>query len=59
MVEGKRWVAKQERLVATQSRQIARLFLHSSELGPPPRHPLTGVGFGGSNSDDGTNIVVL
>jgi hypothetical protein len=59
----------------TQSRQITRLFLQSSELGPPRPHPqasvspplvsggthsLAGEGWGeGPNSDEGTDTVVL
>jgi hypothetical protein len=57
--------------VYSQSRQSARLFLQSSELGlPQPRHPQVsgvggwggahslagvGVGVGGPNSDEGTD----
>jgi hypothetical protein len=43
----------------SQNRKNARLFLQSSELGPPHTHSPTLVGGGGTHSDEGTVTVVL
>ncbi len=39
--------------------QSARLFLLSSELGPPTMHSLAGEGVGSPNTDEGTDIVAV